>query len=403
MSTVNIQPADRISEVKEYYFSVKLAEIREMNKTGIPIINMGIGSPDGSPDQRVVGALYTSSKESGNHGYQPYTGIPELREAFAAWYQKYYGVSLNPANEILPLIGSKEGIMHIAMAFLNPGDKVLVPNPGYPAYAAVSQLVGAQIIHYDLHEELNWQADLDSLEKQGVSDVKLMWVNYPNMPTGEEADMDYFASLIAFAKKNNILIINDNPYSFILNDDPKSLLAIEGAKEVAMELNSLSKSHNMAGWRMGMLAGNPQFIQYVLRVKSNMDSGQFKPMQLAAIEALKLDQDWYDQINAEYRKRREKVWEMFDLIGCKYSKEQKGMFVWAKVPEEMESARELAEEILQEARVFITPGFIFGSQGERFLRASLCQPTGVITEAIERIKKTQYLRPKTQDPRPKLD
>lgn len=396
MSTVNIQPADRISEVKEYYFSVKLAEIREMNKSGMPVINMGIGSPDGSPDQRVVETLYHASKETGNHGYQPYTGIPELREAFAAWYDTYYHVSLNPANEILPLIGSKEGIMHIAMAFLNPGDKVLVPNPGYPAYAAASQLVGAQIIYYNLLEEIHWQADLDLLEKQGVADVKLMWVNYPNMPTGQEADMAYFARLIAFAKRNNILIVNDNPYSFILNDDPKSLLAVEGAKEVALELNSLSKSHNMAGWRMGMLAGNKDFIQYVLRVKSNMDSGQFKPLQMAAIEALKLDQSWYDHINAEYRQRRDQVWEMFDLIGCTYSKDQKGMFVWAKVPQEVESARELAEEILQEARVFITPGFIFGSQGERFLRASLCQPAEVILDAVERIKKTQDLRPKTQ-------
>ncbi|MBT4401265.1 MAG: aminotransferase class I/II-fold pyridoxal phosphate-dependent enzyme, partial [Bacteroidetes bacterium] len=289
MSTINIEPAQRIQDVQEYYFSTKLREIREMNLSGEEVINLGIGNPDGIPDQRVIDTLAKASSHSGNHGYQPYTGIPELRMAFASWYNKHYGVVLNPENQILPLIGSKEGIMHISMAFLNPGDGVLVPNPGYPAYAAVSKLVGAKIITYDLEESKNWQPDLEKLEKSGLDGVKMMWVNYPNMPTGQAADADFFVELISFAKRNNILIINDNPYSFILNSSPMSLLSTPGAFDCAMELNSLSKSQNMAGWRVGMLAGKAEFIQYVLRIKSNMDSGQFKPMQLAAVKALELE------------------------------------------------------------------------------------------------------------------
>lgn len=386
MKTVKIQPAQRIQNVSEYYFSTKLKEIREMNKSGDLIINLGIGNPDGMPHPEVVNTLSATSQEPGNHGYQPYTGIPELRNAYADWYQKYYSVELNPDDQILPLIGSKEGIMHISMAFLNPGDGVLVPNPGYPAYAAVANLMEAKIHTYDLEEDRGWQPDLKHLEESGLDGIKIMWVNYPNMPTGQAADPRFFEELIAFARRNNILIINDNPYSFILNDDPISILSTPGAIDCTLELNSLSKSHNMAGWRMGMLAGKAEFIQYVLRVKSNMDSGQFKPMQLAAIKALELDQSWYKTNNKRYEKRRELIWQLFDLLGCKYSKTQNGMFVWASVPKEAESARDFAENILQESRVFITPGFIFGTKGEKYVRASLCQPEKVIADAITRLK-----------------
>jgi len=385
MRTASIKPAERIQNVSEYYFSTKLQEIREMNQSGEEVINLGIGNPDGMPAPEVIDTLSEASRDHRNHGYQPYTGLPELRTAFANWYRKYFHVNLNPENQILPLIGSKEGIMHISMAFLNQGDGVLVPNPGYPAYAAVANLVGARIYNYDLEEKKNWQPDLERLEEEGLEGIKLMWVNYPNMPTGQAADTEFFKDLINFGNRNNILIVNDNPYSFILNDSPVSLLSTPGAMNCAMELNSLSKSQNMAGWRMGMLAGNSEFIQYVLRVKSNMDSGQFKPMQLAAVKALEPDENWYSEINEKYRKRRELIWELFDLINCKYSKTQNGMFVWASIPEGHGNARDFAENILQKSRVFITPGSIFGSNGEKFVRASLCQPVEVISKAIERI------------------
>ncbi|MCD6347354.1 MAG: aminotransferase class I/II-fold pyridoxal phosphate-dependent enzyme [Bacteroidales bacterium] len=386
MSSVKIQPAKRIQKIAEYYFSSKLQEVRKMNETGEEVVNLGIGNPDGIPDPAVINELNIASREPGNHGYQPYTGVPAFREAIANWYLRYYGVKLDPADQVLPLIGSKEGIMHISMAFLDHGDAVLVPNPGYPAYASVSELLGARIISYELQEERNWQPDLNKLEESGLDGVKLMWVNYPNMPTGQAADQDFFAELIAFATKNNILLVNDNPYSFILNDSPVSLMATPGAFECALELNSLSKSHNMAGWRMGMLVGKAELVQYVFRVKSNQDSGQFKPMQLAAIKALELSDDWYAEVNAKYRSRRELIWKLFDTIGCNYSKTQNGMFVWASIPETSESAVVFAENLLQKARVFITPGFIFGSKGERYVRASLCQPEELIREAIERIK-----------------
>jgi LL-diaminopimelate aminotransferase len=386
MRTIKIYPANRIQEVKEYYFSTKLKEIAEMNKRGEDVINLGIGNPDGMPHPSVIQTLNRSSQETKNHGYQSYIGIPELRQAFADWYTKYYQVNLNPDNQILPLIGSKEGIMHISLAFLNPGDGVLVPNPGYPAYAAVSKLVGAKIHTYDLEEALNWQPDLSQLEKSDLSGVKLMWINYPNMPTGQATDSDFFVRLIDFAQRNNILIVNDNPYSFILNDSPKSILATPGAFDCTLELNSLSKSQNMAGWRMGMLAGKAEFIQYVLRVKSNMDSGQFKPMQEAAVQALSLDQNWYDSINAEYRSRRELIWKLYDFLGCSYSKTQNGMFVWAKIPHDQTSGQIFADNILQKSKVFITPGFIFGSKGDQYIRASLCQPKEIIQRATERIK-----------------
>ncbi len=387
-----IEPANRISEVKEYYFSKKLREIDEMRQQGIDVINLGIGNPDRSPSDVVLDELKTSSENKNNHGYQSYIGIPELRNAFSSWYQKYFKVEFNPANEILPLIGSKEGIMHISMAFLNKGDKVLVPNPGYPTYASVSKLVEAEIINYDLKEELNWQPDFDELEKQDLSKVKLMWVNYPNMPTGANATLELFEKLVAFGKKHNILICNDNPYSFILNDNPLSIFRVEGAKDIAIELNSLSKSHNMAGWRIGMVTSNPTFIQYILRVKSNMDSGMFKPLQLAAAKALSLEKEWYDEVNKEYFERRELVWEIMDILNCNYDKSQSGMFIWAKIPDSVNSAIDLSDEVLNDAHVFITPGTIFGTQGDKYIRISLCAKQDVLKESIKRIKNSINLK-----------
>ena len=382
-----IKPADRISEVKEYYFSVKLKEIDQMRRSGINVLNLGIGNPDMPPADEVIEELTSEAKKENNHGYQSYIGIPELREAFAGWYDRYFGVTLDPGSEILPLMGSKEGIMHISMAFLNPGDGVLVPNPGYPTYSSVSKLVGANIITYDLKEDNNWLPDPDELQKLDLSKVKLMWINYPNMPTGANADKDFFERIIEFGRRNDILICNDNPYSFILNDDTKSILQVEGAKETALELNSLSKSHNMAGWRIGMVAASKEIISYILRVKSNMDSGMFKPLQLAASKALSLDDDWYKQVNDEYLKRRVLVWEIMDVLGCKYDEEQTGMFVWAKIPEKYKSSAELSDEVLSKAHVFITPGFIFGSNGEKYIRISLCSNKEMLKEALNRIRK----------------
>ncbi len=387
-----IEPANRISEVKEYYFSKKLREIDEMRQQGIDVINLGIGNPDRSPSDVVLDELKTSSENKNNHGYQSYIGIPELRNAFSSWYQKYFKVEFNPANEILPLIGSKEGIMHISMAFLNKGDQVLVPNPGYPTYASVSKLVEAEIINYDLKEELNWQPDFEELEKQDLSKVKLMWVNYPNMPTGANATIELFEKLVAFGKKHNILICNDNPYSFILNDNPLSIFRVEGAKDIAIELNSLSKSHNMAGWRIGMVTSNPTFIQYILRVKSNMDSGMFKPLQLAAVKALSLEKEWYDEVNKEYFERRELVWEIMDILNCNYDKNQSGMFIWAKIPDSVNSAIDLSDKVLNDAHVFITPGTIFGTQGDKYIRISLCAKQDVLKESIKRIKNSINLK-----------
>jgi aspartate/methionine/tyrosine aminotransferase len=384
---MTILPANRISEVKEYYFSKKLREIDELRQQGIDIINLGIGNPDRSPSDEVLIELNETAANKGNHGYQSYIGIPELRQSFADWYTTYFNVSLNPATEILPLMGSKEGIMHISMAFLNKGDQVLVPNPGYPTYASVSHLVEAEIINYDLKEELNWQPDFDQLEKLDLSKVKMMWVNYPNMPTGANATLELFEKLVAFGKKHHILICNDNPYSFILNDDPLSIFRIEGAKDIAIELNSLSKSHNMAGWRVGMVAANPTFIQYILRVKSNMDSGMFKPLQLAAAKALSLGKEWYAEVNKEYLERRKLVWEIMDTLHCSYDKNQSGMFIWAKIPDNITSAIDLSDKILNQAHVFITPGTIFGTQGNRYIRISLCAKQDILLESIKRIKK----------------
>ena len=364
----SIKPADRISQVKEYYFSKKLREIAELNAQGADIISLGVGGPDRPPHTDVIDTLCQEARQDNAHGYQPYIGIPELRKAFADWYEKYYGVELDPATEIQPLIGSKEGILHTTFAFVNPGDGVLVPNPGYPTYTSVSRLADARIFQYDLTEENGWEPDFDALEQLPLEQIKLMWTNYPNMPTGRRASIDLFKKLVEFGRKHNIVIVNDNPYSFILNDNPLSILNIEGAKDIAIEMNSLSKSHNMAGWRIAMVASNQQFIQWILRVKSNVDSGQFRPMMLAAAKALQCDQSWYDQVNVTYKQRRAIAEQIMQALGCTFDPTQAGLFLWGKIPANATDAETLSEKILHKARVFITPGNIFGSNGNRYLR-----------------------------------
>lgn len=389
MLTVENQPvistATRLGEVKEYYFSIKLKEIASMNLAGKKVINLGIGSPDLPPPKAVIDTLNKESQLPNVHGYQSYVGIPELRQAFAEWYATYFDVTLDANTEILPLIGSKEGIMHISMTYLETGDEVLIPNPGYPTYSAVANLTGAAIRYYQLTEKNNWLPDLDSLAKEDLRKVKIMWVNYPHMPTGTQANKAFFRDLIDFAKAHKILICNDNPYSFILNDNPLSILSVEGAKEVALELNSLSKAHNMAGWRVGMLGGGSHYLQNIIRFKSNMDSGMFRPMQLAAVKALSLDQSWYQQLNTIYKKRQQKAFELMDLLECKYDIQQKGLFVWAKIPSKYHNAYELSDKVLHDSHVFITPGSIFGSQGDKYIRASLCSKVEAFEEAVERI------------------
>jgi len=382
---MQINIADRLNGIGEYYFSQKLREIEELNKTGVPVINLGIGSPDLPPHPDVIRTLAEESTKPNVHGYQNYKGVLALRKAIADWYQKWYGVSLNPDTEVLPLIGSKEGIMHISMAYLNDGDEVLIPNPGYPTYRSATQLAGGKCIEYELKEENNWQPDFEALEKKDLSKVKLMWVNYPHMPTGQQPTKELFEKIVAFAKKHNILICHDNPYSFILNDAPLSILSVEGAKDVAVELNSLSKSHNMAGWRIGMLCGAKQRIDDVLRFKSNMDSGMFLPLQLAAAKALTLDETWHNSLNEIYTKRREKVFQLLDELDCEYSKEQVGLFVWAKIPAQYANGYELSDEVLQKAKVFITPGGIFGNAGDKYIRVSLCSTEEKYEEALNRI------------------
>ena len=378
-----IQPANRLQETKEYYFSRKLKEVRALEAAGHAIINMGIGSPDVAAPTAVVDALKKGLESPKAHQYQSYTGIPELRGAMADFYKKNYEVSVDPATEVLPLMGSKEGIMHISMAFLNPGDKVLIPNPGYPTYSAVTKLVEAIPVFYDLDATHHWLPDLKALQEQDLSQVKIMWVNYPHMPTGAIVQEGFFKELIAFAKANNILIINDNPYSFILNDHPTSILAIEGAKEVALELNSLSKSFNMAGWRVGMVMGDKTHINHILKVKSNMDSGMFYGIQQGAIAALQLDASWFVAINDMYRKRRDLIYTLAKKLGCTYSEESVGLFVWAKLPEGID-AEQFIDTILLEKHLFITPGTIFGSQGEGYIRFSLCVTEDQIRKAIDR-------------------
>lgn len=384
--SIHIQPATRLNSVEEYYFSTKLKEIAQMRSEGIPVINLGIGSPDLAPSAETISALTKSAANPNNHAYQGYQGIPALREAFAHFYQKHYQVELNPTNEILPLIGSKEGIMHLAMAYLEPGDETLIPNPGYPTYAAACKLAGAKVREYTLSEELNWLPDLDQLEKEDLSKVKIMWINYPHMPTGALATKAFFEKLQGFAERNNILLVNDNPYSFILNENPISILSIPGMKDVAIELNSLSKSHNMAGWRIGAILGKAEFIAPALKFKSNMDSGMFLPLQEAAVEALKADSNWFQQQNTIYRSRQKKVFELLDLINCKYDTKQTGMFVWAKIPSEFKDGYVLSDKILHENAVFITPGGIFGTQGNGYIRISLCAKEEVFQAAIDRIK-----------------
>ncbi len=385
-----IQPADRISNVQEYYFSVKLKEIAQMNAQGADVINLGIGSPDLPPAKEVTDTLAAEAAKADVHGYQPYVGIPQLREAFAGWYKRWYSVELNPANEVLPLIGSKEGIMHISMAFINEGDGVLVPNPGYPTYTSVSKLVGARIISYNLSEQNNWQPDFEELEAKhaageiNLDAVKLMWCNYPNMPTGANGSMELFEKLVAFGKKYNIIICHDNPYSFILNDNPLSILEVEGAKDICIELNSMSKSHNMPGWRIGMLASNRQFIEWILRVKSNMDSGMFRPMQLAAVKALEMPGEWYEQMNKVYSQRRALAQSILEKVGAEVAPGQVGMFLWGKVSGK---GVDICDDVLYKAKVFITPGIIFGSNGENYIRISLCANEQTLARALERINR----------------
>lgn len=381
-----IKPADRVSEVKEYYFSRKLKEIAQLNAEGKDIISLGIGGPDRMPANEVINTLCDEAVKENNHSYQSYTGIPELRKAYADWYKKWYDVTLNPSNEILPLIGSKEGILHISLAFLNPGDGVLVPNPGYPTYTSISKLAQAKIYSYDLKEENGWRPDWNKLEKLPLENIKLMWMNYPHMPTGTPASKELFEQAIQFAKRHNIVIAHDNPYSFILNDTPLSILSIDGAKEIAIEMNSMSKSHNMAGWRMGMLATNPKFAEWILKVKSNIDNGQFKPAMLAAVKGLEAGKDWYDNVNNTYSKRRKIAEDIMQTIGCSFDTKQRGLFLWGKIPENELNSETLADRILYDANVFITPGFIFGSNGDRYIRISLCATESNMLRALDRIK-----------------
>jgi len=375
-----------LQHTEEYYFSKKLREIDDLNKQGMRVINLGIGSPDLPPHREVIETLSTNAQLPNAHGYQNYKGAPALRQAVADWYQRYYHATFNPDTEILPLIGSKEGIVHICMTYLQEGDQALIPNPGYPAYAAAVRLSGAEAITYNLTQEKNWLIDLDELKKQDLSKVKLMWINYPHMPTGASAPDAFYQKLIQFAKEHNILICHDNPYSFILTDTPKSIMSIAGAKDVAIELNSLSKSSNMAGWRIGVLIGAEERINQVLRFKSNMDSGMFLPVQLAAAKALQLDASWYADLNKIYAERRQQVYEIMDLLACSYQKDQVGLFVWARIPEKYKDGYELSDAVLEKSRVFITPGGIFGDRGNQYIRISLCATVDVLKESIQRIK-----------------
>lgn len=384
-----VEPANRLSAVSEYYFSQKLREVASMKSKGIDVINMGIGSPDLPPHPSVIQALNESSLLENSHGYQNYQGTPALRRAMADFYGDYYRVQLDYDQEILPMMGSKEAIFHISMAFLNPGDRVLIPNPGYPTYTSVSKLVGAEIVYYDLNPEQAWLPDFEQLEKLALQKVKLMWINYPHMPTGAKADRNTFEKLVRFAQRHEILLVNDNPYSFILNNQSISILAVEGSKSHCLELNSLSKSHNMPGWRVGMLCGHQQYLQQVIRVKSNMDSGMFLGIQQGAIAALQLDPIWFVKLNRKYSRRRELVWEIVDLIGAIYDKESSGMFVWARLPPEKDS-KEYVDRLLKEKHIFIAPGDIFGSNGQGYIRFSLCVKEKQIQEALIRFKDHSY-------------
>ena len=382
---MKVKPAQRTESVREYYFSQKLRQIEQMRKAGADVINLGIGSPDQPPSENTIARLGEEAAKPSSHGYQSYNGIPALRKAFADWYKKYFNVELDPENEILPLMGSKEGIMHISMAFVNPGDDVLVPNPGYPTYSSVTSLTGGKVRYYDLEEENGWYPDIQKLDDGDLSKVKIMWINYPHMPTGTKGSLKLFEKLVALALKHGFLLCNDNPYSFILNKEYLSLLSVDGAKDTALELNSLSKSHNMAGWRVGMVAGHREYIAGILKVKSNMDSGMFRGIQAAAAEALGNPPSWYDTVNSVYAKRRKIAEEIMNTLNCRFDRNQTGLFVWGRLPEGITSCEQYVEEILNKANVFITPGFIFGSRGDRYIRISLCADEETLLEAKQRI------------------
>ena len=390
----DIKPAERLSLVSEYYFSRKLKEVAQMNAEGKDVISLAIGSPDMPPSEKTISKLCEVAQRPDSHGYQITMGIPELRQAMADFYKRWYDVDLDPSKEILPLIGSKEGILHVTLAFVNPGEEVLVPNPGYPTYTSLSKILGAKVVNYDRMEENGWQPDFNQLEKMDLSRVRLMWTNYPNMPTGGNARMETYRKLVDFARRHNIVVVNDNPYSFILNKQPMSLLQVEGAKDCCIEFNSMSKSHNMPGWRVGMCIANPTFISWILRIKSNIDSGTFRGIQLAAAEALANDDEWHHEANFEtYARRRQYAEQIMDILGCTYDKNQVGMFLWGKIPEKYADSEELTELVLHKARVFITPGFIFGSKGQRYIRISLCANESVFAAALQRVRtcETQIL------------
>ncbi len=383
-----IQPAERLSLVSEYYFSRKLKEVARLNAEGHDIISLAIGSPDMPPSEKTVEKLCEVARQADAHGYQPTMGTPELREAMADFYKRWYGVDLDPATEIQPLIGSKEGILHVTLAFVNPGDEVLVPNPGYPTYTSLSRLLGAKVVNYDLSADNDWQPDFDALEKMDLSRVKLMWTNYPNMPTGANAQRQTYERLVQFAREKGIVVVNDNPYSFILNEEPLSLLQVPGAKECCIEFNSMSKSHNMPGWRVGLCATNATFISWILKVKSNIDSGTFRGLQLAAAEAYRNTPEWHRQANiTTYASRRRYAEQIMQALGCAYDPKQVGMFLWGRIPDSYANAEKLTERVLHEARVFITPGFIFGSNGERYIRISLCAKEEKLEAALRRIER----------------
>ena len=382
----SITPANRLATISEYYFSSKLKEVAQMNAEGKDIISLGIGSPDMPPSEKAIETLCTTAHDPNGHGYMPYAGTPELRQAFANWYKRWYNVTLDPQTEIQPLIGSKEGILHVTLALVNPGEQVLVPNPGYPTYTSLSKLLGVEVVNYNLTEENNWMPNFDELEQMDLSRVKLMWTNYPNMPTGANASRQLFEKLVEFARRKGIVIVNDNPYSFILNNHPQSILSIPGAKDCCIEFNSMSKSHNMPGWRIAMLASNAQIVQWVLKVKSNIDSGMFRAMQLAACTALDADESWYEQNNNNYRNRRKLAGEIMHTLGCTYDDNQVGMFLWGRIPDSCNDVEELTEKVLHEARVFVIPGFIFGSNGKRYIRISLCCKEEKLAEALKRIQ-----------------
>lgn len=381
----SIVPANRVSKIREYYFSRRLKEVARLNAEGHDIISLGIGGPDRPPSSDVIETLCKYARLDNTHSYQMTVGIPELRKAYADWYRRHYSVELDPDKEIQPLIGSKEGILQISLAFLNPGDGVLVPDPGYPTYTSASRLVEADVYTYDLRPENGWEPDFEALELMPLDKIKLMWVNYPHMPTGTPASAELFEKIVDFGRRHSIVIAHDNPYSFILNNNPLSILEVPGAKDIVIEMNSLSKSHNMAGWRMAMLATNPTFLEWILKVKSNIDSGQFRPMMLAAVKALEAPDSWYESLNSVYASRRATAEKIMDALGCSFDPAQRGMFLWGRIPETEESAEALADRLLYEARVFITPGFIFGKNGERYIRISLCATEENLNRALQRI------------------